>query len=136
MIYAGVLVALCVGVLISVLMRTPLALDVIRDRNALYRETNEGLVENVYTLKLINMDEREHRYHLDIAGLAGARLLLDRETVRVAAGEVLSLPARVQIDPYDLERSSSTISFVLTSRDVPEMVVHEEARFLGPAPAR
>ena len=34
--------------------RDPLSLDVIRDRNAFYRETLDGMIEKVYTLKIIN----------------------------------------------------------------------------------
>ncbi|MFT5448013.1 MAG: polyferredoxin [Gammaproteobacteria bacterium] len=63
------------GVVVAVLMRTPVGLDVLRDRNALYRETSQGLVENVYTLKIINMDERRHEYTVEIAGLPGAELM-------------------------------------------------------------
>ena len=37
--------------------RVPLGLDVIRDRKALFRE-RAGRIENVYTLKVLNMDER------------------------------------------------------------------------------
>ena len=39
------------------------ALDVIRDRNALYRLLDDGRVENVYTLKILNKTEREPALH-------------------------------------------------------------------------
>ena len=39
-------------------MRTPIILDVIRDRNTLYRESPDNMIENIYTLKIINQDER------------------------------------------------------------------------------
>jgi len=135
-IYASMLLLLCGALVVSVLMRTPLGLDVLRDRNALYREASGGLIENVYTLKVINMDERDHDYTVDITGLAEATLILPRTVVRVPAGEVLSLPVRVRIDPYDLKRSSNSITFVLQATDEPGIAAHEEARFLGPAPVR
>ena len=135
-IYAVALLALCAGLLAAVLLRTPLGLEVLRDRNALYRETSEGLVENVYTLKVINMDEREHRFTLEITGLPGASLMLESEHVGVAAGEVISLPVRVRVDPADLRQTSSTLSFVLESLDDPGLGARQEARFLGPAPVR
>jgi cytochrome c oxidase accessory protein FixG len=135
-VYASLLATLSVAVFVSVLTRTPLGLDVLRDRNALYRETGDGMVENIYTLKLINMDEREHAYQVEFTGLEGATLILDRSDVRVPAGEVLSLPARVRIDPYDLKRTSSRVTFVLRSRDDPEIAVDAEARFIGPPVAR
>ena len=140
-VYATLLVLLCVGVVVAVLMRTPVGLDVLRDRNALYRETSQGLVENVYTLKIINMDERAHDYTVQISGLSGAELVREQAsdqsaTINVPAGEVLSLPVRVRIDPYDLPRISNSIVFVLQSVDDADIVAHEDARFLGPAPLR
>jgi len=132
-IYASLLLLLFAGVVVSVLMRVPLGLDVLRDRNALYRETPGGLIENVYTLKIINMDERDHDYTLDVTGLAEATLIVSRADLRVPGGEVLSLPARVRIDPYDLKRAGNSITFVLQATDEPSIVAHEEARFIGPA---
>jgi len=140
-VYATLLVLLCVGVVVAVLMRTPVGLDVLRDRNALYRETSQGLVENVYTLKIINMDERAHDYTVQISGLSGAELVREQAsdqsaTIDVPAGEVLSLPVRVRIDPYDLPRISTSIVFVLQFVADADIVAHEAARFLGAGPLR
>ncbi len=135
--YAVVLLALVAALGAGIAGRTPLALDVIRDRNALYRETNEGLVENVYTLKLINMDSKDHRYEISVSGIDGMELGLDADLVPVAAHEILSISARVRADPYSLTRASSTIVFTLQAIDDGRLRVEEEARFLGPvSPAR
>jgi polyferredoxin len=134
-VYATVLLALITAVGIGIAGRTPLALDVIRDRNALYRETNEGLVENVYTLKLINMDDSDHRYEVGVSGIEGIELDLESRQIPVSAHEILSVSARVRADPYLLKRTSSTITFDLQSVDDASLRVEEEARFLGPATA-
>jgi cytochrome c oxidase accessory protein FixG len=65
LVYGVLLLSLAGGLLYSLSQRVPLGLDVIRDRNQLFRETEDGHIENVYTLKLINMDERPHRYRLN-----------------------------------------------------------------------
>jgi cytochrome c oxidase accessory protein FixG len=135
-IYATLLLAVALGVVSSMLLRTPLELDVIRDRNALYRETAEGLVENVYTLKVINKDTSPHRFRASVSGVEGMELVLDRELIEVAAGQVLSLVAGVRIDPYRLAQPSSSIAFRLESIELPELTAEEEARFLGPAVRR
>ena len=135
-IYAIGLLALVAAVGDGLVSRTPLALDVIRDRNTLYRETGEGLVENVYTLKLINMDDEDHRYEVTVSGIEGMQLRLDTDQIPVAAHEVLNVSARVRVDPYSLERASSTISFTLQSVDDRSLRVEEEARFLGPVPGK
>lgn len=135
-IYATILAGLVIALFSSVVTRTPLALDIIRDRNALYRETNQGLVENVYTLKLINMDDGEHEYTISVSGIEGIELDTDLNPVPVAGREVLSVPARVRADPYSLQRSSTTIMFSLESTDDASLRVEEEARFLGPGGTR
>ena len=131
-VYAVGLLALVAALAIAIVSRTPLALDIIRDRNALYRETSEGLVENVYTLKLINMDDEAHVYVISVLGIDGLELDIDKNPVPVAAREILSVSARVRADPYSLKRSSSTIVFTLEATGESSHRVDEEARFLGP----
>ncbi|MCB1740559.1 MAG: cytochrome c oxidase accessory protein CcoG, partial [Gammaproteobacteria bacterium] len=132
LIYASLLVCIAIAAFVSVLLRAPLALDVIRDRNALFRDTADGRVENVYTLKLINKSETAHRYTIGVQGLDGAILSIEGQTHEVAGGQVLSLPASVRIDPALLSQSSSEVVFVMSDVDAPERRVLEEARFLGP----
>jgi len=131
-VYAIVLLGLVAAVGYGLASRMPLALDVIRDRNTLYRETNEGMVENVYILKLINMDDREHDFEITASGIDGMQLSLDADRIPVNAHEVLSVSARVKADPYSLARASSTITFTLQSLGDASLRVEEEARFLGP----
>ena len=93
MVYAAILLLLSGALLTHMLsQRVPLELDVIRDRNTLYRETSDGLIENVYTLKILNMDSKPHRYLLTASGIDGIKLVLDqardrgRSRSRAAAG--------------------------------------------------
>ncbi len=132
LIYSALLVALIAGLFISIALRTPLDMDVLRDRNSLYRQTDEGLVENVYTLKLINMDEKRHVYQLSVSGIQGMKLAMDASQILVNSGEVLSLPVRIQVDPADLKRSSTEITFKLVAKFDPTVFESEKARFLGP----
>ena len=135
-VYAVMLLMLTSGVVYGLASRVPLDLDVIRDRNALYRETNEGLVENVYTLKVLNMDDSAHTYTLSVDGPIGMELAVGRNEIRAAPGEVLSLPVRVRADPFALERSSTRIGFRIEAEDDSEIRATQEARFLGPVQTR
>jgi cytochrome c oxidase accessory protein FixG len=67
-VYASLLLVLLSGVLWSISGRVPLRAELIRDRNALYRELPDGRIENVYTLKLINMDTQQHAYRHSVIG--------------------------------------------------------------------
>jgi len=131
-VYGIILAVITIGSFYAILDRTPIALDVIRDRNSLFRETNEGLIENVYILKVINMDKQEHEYSLSVTGIAGLNMEMDTVDIVVKSGEVVELPVRVNIDPEDLQQRSTEIRFHLDAIDEDDLSVTEEARFLGP----
>jgi len=134
-IYASILIALFIGTIFAIAIREPLELDIIRDRNSLFRETGNGLIENVYTLKIINKDIIEHQYELQITGLEGMKFHLQKKEISAAAGQVTEMPLRIEIDPVNLKQRSSQIFFNLKTLNSDVSIV-EEARFLGPFPDR
>jgi len=118
------------------LTRTPLRLDVIRDRGQLYQQIDGGLIENAFTLKIIKMDRLEHRYTLNVLGLPSARLLPDAP-IAVAAGEMLEAVVRVQVNPDELADFNTAFQFELqTIADAERstLSVRTDSRFLGPRP--
>jgi len=131
-IYASLLVLISLTLVYSIATRIPLELDIIRDRNALYRETVDGLVENIYTLKLINMDTKDHQYQLRVDGLKEMVFIQPKAKIKIKSGEVINLAVRIQIDPVNLSKTSSIVHFYLDSTDQPDLAVTEQARFIGP----
>jgi len=131
-IYALILFIATSSVFYSVTSRVALELDVIRDRNRLYRETNEGLIENVYTLKILNMDSEPHRYTLRAEGITDLELLVDDDTIEVDSGSVAELIVRLRVDEVNLETQSAKVQFHLQAVDANHLTVEEDARFLGP----
>jgi cytochrome c oxidase accessory protein FixG len=94
-VYGALLLALLVGWGWGVTHRAPLIAEVLRDRNALYRETAAG-IENGYMLKIVNKTDRAQRYRVAFASDArGLLLLREAPTVEVAAGAVASQPLTV-----------------------------------------
>jgi cytochrome c oxidase accessory protein FixG len=132
-VYGLFLLALTGGLVYAISQRIPIELDIIRDRNLLFRETDMGLVENVYTVKLINKDDRAHEYRLSVSGLPGLELEIDQKTIEVGPGEVRSLPARVRIDPVNLQSASSAIVFAVEAEDDSTLSTTQTGRFIGPA---
>ncbi len=132
-VYSMILV-LMVGVLVWALAtRVPVELDIIRDRNALYRMAPAGLVENVYTLRLVNMYDRQRTFRIGVEGLEGLQLINRHGDVEVPAGSVRSLDVQVRIDPVHLRRASSEIEFTLETVDSGEQLeLEHDARFIGP----
>ena len=131
-IYGLILLALLAGILYHLTQRVALDLDVIRDRNSLYRETNEGLIENVYTLKILNMDTDKHQYTLSADGIPELKLYFDASTIEVDGASVGELIVRLQASEYQLPARSSHVRFHLQAVDANHLSVIEEARFLGP----
>jgi cytochrome c oxidase accessory protein FixG len=116
----------------SLSQRSTLGLDVIRDRNRLYRETDEGRIENVYILKIINMDDKGHAFKLHVEGIEDLELFIDARRIWVDAGEVLELPVRLRVEEDELHERSNKVTFKLVATDDPGLKAREDARFLGP----
>jgi cytochrome c oxidase accessory protein FixG len=127
--YAAVIALVFIGLVFSILSRIPLDLDVIRDRNQLFRESSEGLIENVYTLKIMNKTQQDHRYAVSLSGFDKAKLKAQTE-VYVNSGEVFTLPVSVAVDPYDIEDTRTKMEFVITSIDNPDHIVTEQTTFI------
>jgi len=132
LIYTGLLAAIGAALVIAVLLRVPLKLDVIRDRNALYRETVDEKIENTYTLKIMNMDNEAHRYVLSAHGIEGLQLRSDRADIAVAAGEVVEAPVSLLADPHHLSQRSTPVYFRVQASDADGLSAEQNARFLGP----
>lgn len=131
-IYTVLLTALTGALLWGLATRIPLEVDIIRDRNALYNETDAGLVENVYHLKVINMAESPQRYSLAISGIPGMTLIGPSRDIAVDSGAVKDVSLRVQVDPVELKSASSEITFHIQSQTDENIALDETARFLGP----
>ena len=131
-IYALILVSLTSALGYAVSQRVPLRLDVIRDRNSLYRQVGDDGIENVYTLKVVNMDTHPHTYRLTAQGIHDLEIRMDAPKIQADAGAVLSLPVRLRAEEDELKRRSTHITFTLTAEDNDKLSVTEDARFLGP----
>ena len=131
-IYGLILLALIGSIIYAISIRIPLKLDVIRDRNALYRETDDGLVENVYTLKILNKDYQQHRYQLSVNSGYPLKLLVDNPNITVPEGDVNEVTARVQVEPGQFPTQSISFEFELRSLTDPTIKTNESARMVGP----
>ncbi|GAC33883.1 cytochrome c oxidase accessory protein CcoG [Paraglaciecola polaris] len=127
--YAVVLLLMSGLLVFELLSRVPLEVDIIRDRNALYRETNDGLIENVYTLKILNKSQHTQHFDISVNGLDGYKYIGD-SSVTVMGGEVYNLPISIAIDPYKLEKPVTAFSFTIQSREVEEAVIEQTSKFL------
>ena len=132
LVYGTFLAALCVAFVVALFTRVPLELDIIRDRNALYRDSRPGYIENVYMLRVINKDQEPHAYEITVAGPPTATLETDPAAIEVAAGEIATIAARVSIEDGAVASGGHDIEFSLQASDVPDLATTETNRFISP----
>ncbi len=117
-----VLLALLSGAFVySLATRVPLRVDVIRDRVTLSKETDEGLIENVYRLQIINKDSQPHRYTLQAQGIDGLSVVMASREIAAAPLQTIDIPVSLIADPVDLKGRSIEVTFTIQSIDDPRI---------------
>jgi len=128
--YAVALTVLVGGFFFAVAHRTLVEVDVLRDRNALYRRLDNGDIENVYTIRIINKDTKPHALSLRIEGLSDAVLDTDSPRYVIGAEDVESIVARIRA-PATV-RGGHDVAIVATSADDSQIEARAETRFIAP----
>jgi cytochrome c oxidase accessory protein FixG len=130
LVYASILGTIVIAMLVSLSLRTPFKVDVVRDRGVMARIVPGGKIENVYRLQVMNATESAQRYRITATGLPGLQVASD-DTVQVEATQSRWVAVRVQA-PFDAAAPGShAIQFEIDSLDTPGHLV-EKSAFLVP----
>jgi cytochrome c oxidase accessory protein FixG len=130
LIYTGIITLIILALALSVTLRSPLKFDVIRDRG-LPRTTENGSIDNVYRLQIMNTDERARHYAIEVSGIAGATLISDAD-FDMPAATTKYIAARVRVPAGAGKKGSNKITFVVRDKDDTAIKVAEKAAFLIP----
>ena len=114
--YGCMLLLMITMFIINIFNLSSTEMEIVRDRTALYRENSEGLIENTYTLKILNKAATIQTYDLSFSGLEDAQLIGPKQIV-IKPGEVLTQPIAIAVDPYDIKEKKRIITIILTSTD-------------------
>jgi cytochrome c oxidase accessory protein FixG len=120
LVYTAILWAVIIGAGIALLERVPLKVDVIRDRASLAREVDDGKVENLYRLQVVNTDERPLRVSISVSGgddLKHLEVLGDPQPVEIGAISTRSITVRVRAQPEGDHRGSERIYFTVRTAE-------------------
>jgi cytochrome c oxidase accessory protein FixG len=131
LIYAGLLLLIVATFSGTLFLRIPLKLDVVRDRGALGREVEDGRIENVYRLQIMNTSETAHSYRIGVSGIDSI-VLATPDAVTLAGTSALAVPVRVRSAPGQGKPGSNKISFTLQADDDARIRVVENAVFFVP----
>jgi polyferredoxin len=114
-VYTAVLWAIIIGVGVSLWLREPFKVDIVRDRATMARIVTGGKIENVYRLQIMNAAEQTLSFQLQVDGLPGLSLATE-PLVEVGATESRWVSVRLQV-PYDAAPAGShPIHFRIESR--------------------
>ena len=131
-IYAIVLLTLFSVLSLSIATRSAVKLDVLRDRNSLYRENSAGQIENIYTLKLTNKQNVGYEFLIRARGIEELDIKMDDNDTFVPAGEIKDIIVRLIVNPENLNAKSTDVEFKVIAVEDESISTTQQARFLGP----
>lgn len=139
LVYGAILGTVAVALLVGLALRHPFRVDVVRDRASLARLVDEGRVENVYRLQIMNATEAQQRYRVGVGGQQGLALA---EGVEVTLGpaEARWVTVAVRLPPEDaraLGPGAHPIAFTIESSHAaaagaPQARLSEKSTFVVP----
>jgi len=131
LIYTSVLIVIVSIFFGALLTRLPVKMDVIRDRGSMGREIENGMIENVYRLQLMNTDESVHHYRISVSGIDSIQLRgLAEFTLNGIESRAVAVDVRA--DQARGQKGSNKIWFTLVDIDNPDILVKEKAVFFVP----
>jgi len=131
LVYSVVLVLLVAAMGASLALRNPLKLDVIRDRGSMGREVEDGRIENVYRLQLMNTSEQAQLLRVSVSGIPSVRVV-EEGPIDIDGATTRAVPVRVRVDPGAGKPGSNKIAFTVRSVNDPDLCVSEGAAFIVP----
>ncbi|HXE38577.1 MAG TPA: cytochrome c oxidase accessory protein CcoG [Azonexus sp.] len=131
LLYTAILVLITGITVWSLATRIPLKVDIIRDRATLAREADDGRIENIYMLQIMNTEEQSHRYRITVDGLPDVEIDGANE-VEVPPATLQSFNTIVRVQPDAGNKGANQIHFTIEAKDNPDIKVREKASFLLP----
>jgi cytochrome c oxidase accessory protein FixG len=97
-VYTSILVVVLAGLLTAMALRSPFKVNVVRDRGALARIVDDGFVENVYRLQLMNATEGRQSYRFSATGMDRITTSVGG-TVTVDPAQAMWVPIALRVPP-------------------------------------
>ncbi len=128
--YSAVLLVMIAALVVALIERPMVSLDVTKDRG-MFRENSQGLIENIYSLKVINKTQHRQDYRLELVDADGFQLQGKTE-ISLAPGEISDVPVSVALLADKPASSSQTLRFKVTDIDEPWIYSAADSRFVAP----
>ena len=131
LIYTSILASIVITMFVSLSLRIPFKVDVVRDRGSMARIVAGGKIENVYRLQVMNATEATQQYRVAVSGIPGLTMN-SHETIQVESTQSRWVPVRVQLPYEGAVPGSHPFRFEITALDSGEKI-DEKSTFLVPS---
>ena len=130
-IYGTLLAALSLGLVGSLVMRNPLKVDVIRDRQSLARIVEKGQIENTYRLHLMNASESSRQLKVTASGIQGLHIA-GQSSFEVAGTENRMVALALRIPPDTAKPGATPVTVHVSDPQDPSFARTEATTFIVP----
>jgi cytochrome c oxidase accessory protein FixG len=130
LVYTAILGAIIVAMGVSLALRTPFKVDVVRDRGSLARIASGGKIENVFRLQIMNATETTQNFQIRVNGLPGISLE-PAQDILVESTQARWVAVRVQVPFESVQPGSHPIHFEIMAKDSAD-TVSEKSVFIVP----
>ena len=129
LVYSGILGAIIGAMLISLMLRTPFRVNVVRDRGVMARIVDGGAIENVYRLQIMNATESAQRYKIVATGLPGIEVG-SANVIAVDSTESRAIAVRLRLPREGASPGLHPIVIRIESLDAPGKVLEKSVFFV------
>jgi cytochrome c oxidase accessory protein FixG len=129
LVYSAILGGIVLAAGVSLWLRVPLKVDVIRDRAAIAREVEGGQIENVYRLQIMNTAEEGRHYRVSVSGLPTLHIP-GEAMIEVEGASSRMVPVRVRTQPGAVQPGTHRIEFEVSAVGVEGVAVREKSVFI------
>jgi len=121
-----------VAVVAGIVLRTPVKMNIIRDRGNIVRELEDGRLENVYRVQIMNTREDARSFVLSVRGIDGVELVV-RETqpIRVGSAGARIVPLELRVPAGSVKAGSTPVWLKVEATDDAGVAREEKTVFIS-----
>ena len=130
LVYTGILMLIATALVVSLSLRSPMKVDIIRDRGVMSRIVAGNKIENTYLVRIMNTTENAQTYNISVEGVTGAEVV-EGSTVTIGPAQVEQKAVSVRVPYGTLEPGSHAINFQIEQAGT-DVSVTEKGAFSVP----
>jgi hypothetical protein len=126
------LLAVTVAVAAGIVLRTPVKMNIIRDRGNIVRELEDGRLENVYRVQIMNTREDARSFVLSARGIDGVELVVpETQPVRVGSAGARVVPLELRVPAGSVKAGSTPVWLRVEATDDASVAREEKTVFIS-----